>query len=256
MFPKVLKWEFLAGKRFYLVFVLYFLTLFSLGKYTQDIRTVEHKTLDEYDIRPLTPGTMIDIIWKARDVWWFSFPVVIAYAVFTFTYELDKKILRTYLLSCVKKRTLFLAKLLSIQLGLFIPLIISLLIVYPLGDPILFGSNPLEVYVNLPRRLLLVASMLYIMVGISALSSTVFKNPLYAFAAPIAIVYTLNIAGLRVVSEYVPPQCLEIFDPTSSIGLLTNEHFFSSLSMALPAIIASTIALIIAYTVFIRRDVL
>jgi hypothetical protein len=256
MFRKVLKWEFLAGKRFYLVFVLYFLTLFSLGSYTQGIQNVEHRTPDEYDIRPLTPGTLIDIVWEASDVWWFSFPVVIAYAVFTFSYELDKKILRTYLLSRVKKRTLFLAKLLSIQLGLFIPLIISLLIVYPLGDPILFGSNPLEVYVNLPRRLLLVASMLYIMVGISALSSTVFKNPLYAFAAPIAIVYTLNIAGLRVVSEYIPPQCYQDIIPDLPIGLLTNEDFFSSLSMALPAVIASTIALIIAYTIFIRRDVL
>lgn len=254
MFPKVLKWELLAGKRFYLVFLLYFLILFSLGKYTQDIQNVEWKTPDDYYIQPLTPGSMIDIYWKASDVWWFSFPVVIAYAVFTFSYELDKKILRTYLLSCVKKRTLFLAKLLSIQLGLFIPLIISLLIVYPLGDPILFGSNPLEVYVNLPRRLLLFASMLYIMIGISALSSIVFKNPLYAFAAPIAVVYTLNIAGLRVVSEYVPPQCYPVIS-LGSIGLVTNERFFSSLSMALPAVIASTIALIIAYIIFIRRDV-
>lgn len=255
MFPKVLKWEFLAGKRFYLVFVLYFLTLFSLGKYPYSIQSVEQRTTDYYFIQPLAPGTMIDIVWKASDVWWFSFPVVIAYAVFTFTYELDKKILRTYLLSCVKKRTLFLAKFLSIQLGLFIPLIISLLIVYPIGDPILFGSNPLEVYVNLPRRLLLFASMLYIMVGISAFSSIVFKNPLYAFAAPIAAVYTLNVAGLRVISDYVPPQCYQDIIP-GSIGLLTNENFFSSLSMALPAIIASTIALIIAYTIFIRRDVL
>jgi len=92
------------------------------------------------------------------------------------------------------------------------------------------------------------------MIGISALSSIIFKKPLYAFAAPIAIVYTLNTAGLRVVSQYVPPQCYPIVK-TGSIGLLTNELFFSSLSTALPAIIVSTIALMIAYIIFIKRDV-
>ena len=254
MLSEVLKWELFTGKRFYLVFLLYFLVLFSLGRYNGDSQGVEWNNPDDYYIQPLSPGSLIDIWWRASDLWWFSFPVVLAYAVFTFSYELDKKILRTYLESCVKKSTLFLAKLLSIQLGLFIPLIISLLIVYPLGDPILFRSNPLEVYVNLPRRLLLFVSMLYTMIGISAISSIIFKKPLYAFAAPIAIVYTLNIAGLRVISPYVPPQCYPVIT-TRSIGLVPNELFFSSLSMALPAVIVSTISLMIAYIIFIKRDV-
>lgn len=251
MLLKVFKWELFSGKRFYLIFLLYFLILFSLGQFAYGKTRVETEL---GSVRTLTPGNMIDIMWGLNDVWWFSFPVVTAYAVFSFSYEFDRGILRTYLLSCIRKRTVFLAKLLSILLGLLIPLIASLLIIYPIADPLLFASNPLEVYANLPRRLLIIVSMLYIMIGISTLSSIAFKKPLYAFAAPIAMIYTLNMAGLRVVSEYVPPKCYSPFT-YMSIGLVAEESFCNNLSMSLPAVIASTIALIVAYIIFIKKDI-
>lgn len=252
MFPKVFIWEFLSGKRLYLVLLIYFLVLFSSGRFTSDSWTVEVKT-PEYSINStLTPGSMIDVEWNASSLWWFLFPVVTAYAVFVFSYELDKGIVRTYLLSNVGKRTLFSAKLLSILFGLFIPLIASLLIVYPLADPVLFSSMPLEVYINLPRRLMIYASMLYIMAGIATLSSVAFRKPLYAFAVPIAVIYTLNTVHLRGVSAYVPPKCYP--QHSGSIGLIPIEYFLNELSMVLPAVIASTIALITAYIIFARRD--
>ena len=252
MLSRVFIWEFLSGKRFYLALLIYFLVLFSSGRLTSESWTVEVKDPGYFSKEPLTPGSMIDVWWDASSLWWLLFPVVTAYAVFMISYELDKGILRTYLLSNVEKRTLFSAKLLSILLGLFIPLIASLLIVYALADPVLFSSIPLEVYVNLPRRLIVYASMLYIMSGIATLSSVAFRKPLYAFAVPITVIYTLNIVRLRGISAYVPPQSYPQLQ--GSIGLMPIEYFLNELSMVLPAVIASTIALITAYIIFVRRD--
>lgn len=255
MLSKVFRWEFLSGKRFYLVLLIYFLLLFSSGKFTSSSYTVEVRAPGFSKHEPLTPGRMIDVWWDASSLWWFLFPVVTAYAVFVFSYELDRGILRTYLLSSVEKRTLFSAKLLSIMLGLFTPLIASMLIVYALADPHLFALNPLELYVNIPRRFIMYASMLYTMVGIATLSSIAFRKPLYAFVVPLTVIYTLNMVSLYGISAYVPPQCYPDIQLLGSIGLAPIEYFLNKLSTALPAVVASTIALITAYIIFIKRDI-
>lgn len=252
MFLSVFRWEFLSGRRFYLVFLIYFLVLFSSGTFTSESWTVEVKYPDYVSKEFLTPGSMIDVWWNASSLWWFLFPLVTAYAVFMISYEFDKGILRTYLLSNVGKRTLFSAKLLSILLGLLIPLVASLLIVYALADLMLFSSTPLEVYVNLPRRLLMYTSMLYPMIGIATLCSVAFRKPLYAFAVPLAGVYVLNMARLTGISAYIPPQCYPEFQ--GSIGLMPIGWFLNELSMVLPTVVTSSIAIVAAYLIFIRRD--
>jgi len=255
VFFKVFKWEFLSGKRFYLILLIYFLLLFSSGRLVSSKYVVEERRSGFYIKEDVTPGRVIDIRWHTSSLWWFLFPVVLAYTVFVFSYELDKGILRAYLLSCVKKRTLFIAKLLSIILSLFIPLVACLLIVYALADPQLFMVDPLEVYVNVPRRLLLCALMLYTMMGIAILSSIIFKRPLYAFGIPMAVIYVLNIVSLRGISDYIPPRCYSRLSYSESIGLVPTEALINALRIAIPSLIASTIFLIAAYIIFIRRDV-
>lgn len=250
MFGRVFVWEFLGGKRLYMILLLYFLILFSSGVFAAGLVDVEIETSRG---RSLTPGSLIDIYQPPSDLWWFSFPVITAYAVLMFSYESDKGIIRTYLLSCTRKSTLFGAKLLAIFIGVFVPLISSLLIVYPIADPVIFYANPLEVYVNLPRRLLLYALILYTMTGFSVLSAVAFKRPLYGFAVPIAITYTLNNVSLSVIGGYIPPRCYLML--TNPIGLVPLGTFLGKMSMALPAFIASTIALIASYVIFVKRDV-
>jgi ABC-type transport system involved in multi-copper enzyme maturation permease subunit len=216
---------------------------------------VEERALNFSKNETLTPGRMIDVWWDASSLWWFLFPVVTAYAVFMFSYEFDKGILKAYLLSCVEKRTLFLAKLLSIMFGLLTSLGASMLIVYALADPYLFALNPLDVYINIPRRFIMYTLMLYSMVGIATLSSIAFRKPLCAFVVPIAIIYTLNMIGLHGISTYVPPQCYPDIRLLGSIGLVPMEYFLSKLSLALPTIIASTTAIITAYIFFVKRDI-
>jgi len=253
MVSKVFLWEFLSGKRPYLILLLYFLLLLSSGKFIVNEITVEKKTSLFHSFEHFTPGNLIDVSFSVADIWWFSFPVVTAYAVFTFSYELDKGILKTYLLSRITKTELFTAKLLATFMGIYTPLILSLLIAYTLADTILFRSIPLEVYVNLPQRLVLYASMLYTMIGLSVFSGVAFKKPLYAFVIPIATIYTLNTASISMISRYIPPLCFPIFN--EAIGLMEPSYFWSQMGTAIPSVIASTIFLIASYVIFVKRDI-
>jgi hypothetical protein len=251
MMGRAFLWELAGGKRPYLILLFYFLVLLFSGTFTSDSVNVEIITPDIHILDPVTPGKLIDILWFTQNVWSFLFPVVTAYAVFAFSYELDKGILRTYLLSCIGKPKLFAIKLSVIFTGIFVPLVSGLLIAYSLADPILFASNPFDAYVNLPLRLVLYASMLYTMIGLSVLSAVAFKKPLYSFIIPIVTVYFLNNTDLGAISSYIPPKCFPLF--STAIGLFPN--FWSEMSSSVPSIVASTIALITAFVIFTHRDV-
>jgi ABC-type transport system involved in multi-copper enzyme maturation permease subunit len=253
MFGKIFSWEFLAGKRLYMIFLLYFLMLFSSGLFLDEKVIVETIFQDIHEIDDFTPGNLINMFQLPSNLWWFSFPIISAYCVYMFSHEYDKGILRTYFLSCARKSTVFTAKLLAIFAGIFASFVASLLIAYPLADPTMFLANPLEVYVNLPRSFLIYASMLYIMIGLSVLSAATFKKPLYAFASPLAIVYTLNTTHLDVIADYIPPTSFQALG--SPIGLYTTEQFLRRFSTVWPAVVASTIFLAIAYVIFTKRDI-
>ncbi len=253
MFGKIFTWEFLAGKRLYMIFLLYFLMLFSSGLFVGEMVIIETISQGIHGIEDFTPGNLISMFQLPSDLWWFSFPIISAYCVYMFSHEYDKGILRTYFLSCARKSTIFAAKLLAIFAGIFLSFVASLLIAYPLADPTMFLVNPLEVYVNLPRSFLIYASMLYIMIGLSVLSAATFKKPLYAFATPIAIVYTLNTTSLDVIADYIPSKSFQ--DIGGSIGLYTTEQFLRRFSTVWPAVVASTIFLVVAYIIFSKRDI-
>jgi ABC-type transport system involved in multi-copper enzyme maturation permease subunit len=236
-----------------MIFLLYFLMLFSSGRFEGVTIIVETIFQDIHGIEDFTPGNLINMFQLPTNLWWFSFPIISAYCVYMFSHEYDKGILRTYFLSCARKSTIFSAKLLAIFTGIFASFVASLLIAYPLADPTMFLANPLEVYVNLPRSFLIYASMLYIMIGLSVLSAATFKKPLYAFATPLAIVYTLNTTSLDVIADYIPPTSFQALGGT--IGLYTTEQFLRRFNTVWPAVVASTIFLVVAYVIFSKRDI-
>jgi ABC-type transport system involved in multi-copper enzyme maturation permease subunit len=251
MLGKIFTWEFLKGKRPQLILILYFLLLLTI-RYDVNTLKIESKDPISHIIRDYPPGSLIDIMWDINDVWWFSFPIILAYAIYLYSYELDKGIIRTYLLTCIRRRTLFAAKLIAIFLSVFLPLISTLMIAYPIADPILFMNNPVEVYINLPGKFILYGLMLYIMVCISTLSAVLFKKPLYAFAIPLAIIYVLNMLGIY--SSYIPPESFYRLTLIVEPGF-EQYAIVSNVNKILPSIIISTIALAIAYVIFIRRDI-
>ncbi len=232
-----------------MVLLLYFLLLltvhFTIGEVEVEVACESYYL--EYDY---PPGIVIDVDWLAEDIWWFAFPVVLAYSISLFSYELDTGVLETYLLSSVKRSTIFTAKLSAIFTAILLPLLGCLLLSYPLADPLLFQHDPMGVYINLPPRLLLYASMLYIMICISVFSATVFRKPLYAFILPTVTLYILNMTGIF--KRYIPPSCF-YYPPGFPCSL--GVDVMTVIERSMPAIIFSTIMLILSYFIFNRKDI-
>ena len=251
MFTRIVLWEVFGGRKIYLMLLLYFLLIFSSGIFGENKITVKSITPQWNISIDASPGSVVDLDWTPTQMWWFLYPVVTAYAVYQFSYEVDRGIIRTYLLSRVRKSTLFTAKLASLFISVIIPTVVSLLVVYPLGDPILFQADPLTIYTNFPRRLLIYLSMIYVMLGFSIFFSTLFRKPIYAFITPILIVYVLNAAPIEAIWMYVPPNSYDRLGPI--VGVPDNI-FYSHFNYVLPSIFLATAGILIAYFIFIWRD--
>ncbi len=256
MLRKIIWWEFRQGWRPYILFLLYFLLLVYIANYRFFVEVVEIRSARiSISSDWLTPGTAINAPYSIRGLWWLLFPVVTGYAVLVYSYELDRGIIRAYLLSSVDRRTLFIAKLVYILVATLLPLILATIIVYALADIDMLLADPLEVFVNLPRRLLIYLAMLYIMLGLAVSSSVIFKKPFYAFVIPIITVYVLNNIGIPYLSSYIPPRCIESWFDTHFIYIIPLNDFLARFQPSLPSILVSTVLLIASYLIFRGMDI-
>lgn len=251
MISRIVSWEVFGGRKIYLILFIYFLLIFTSGVFGMNGITIRSLTPQWNISRDASPGSVIDLDWTASQMWWLLYPVVTAYTVYQFSYEVDKGIIRTYLLSRVRKSTLFAAKLLSLFISVILPTLVSLLVVYPLGDPILFMADPLTIYTNFPKRLLIYLSMIYIMLGFSIFFSNLFRRPIYAFATPILIVYVLNAAPVEAIWEYVPPSS---YMRLGHIVGVPENIFLSKFTYVIPSIFLATVGIIAAFLIFVLRD--
>jgi len=256
MLRRILWWEFRQGWRPYLLFLLYFLLLVYIANYEFFIEVVEIRSA-ELVVRNdwLTPGTAIYAPYSVMGLWWFLFPVVIGYAVLVYSYELDRGIIRAYLLSSVSRRTLFIGKLIYISVAILLPLTLATILIYALADTKMLSADPMEVFVNLPRRLLIYLTIFYITLGLAVSSSIIFRKPFYAFVIPLITLYVLNNLSIPVLSRYIPPLCMAPWLDDPYIYIIPLDAFLSRFYPLTPSITVSTLLLIISYIIFRRIDI-
>ena len=251
----VLSWELLSGGKVYIILFLIFLLIYVAADYPPrkvgglawyDPSTT---TRPKGDVR-----SVLEIGWGMGELWQFSFPVVIALAVYLFSYDVGQGLLRTYMLSQVSRTTLFVGKLAAMFIAIFLPMVVSGAFLLALADPTLFLKDPLLVWGDLGLRLLLYLLMMYLMIGFSVLPAVAFKKPLYAFVTPFVVLYALQRARLpEPVPSFIPPVPFLYYENPYDLDL-----YFRGLARfwgdAWPSLTIATIMLIAAYILFLKMD--
>ncbi len=244
---KVLLWELLSGGKPYIILLILFLLLYVAMDYPPEQTGFSFQNLI----------AVLDIGWSVGELWWFMFPVVTALAVLVFSYDIDRGVLRTYMLSRVSRTSLFIGKLLAIFVAVLIPLAVSGAIILAFADPTLFLSNPLLVWSGLWLRLLGWALMMYTIIGFGVFSAVILRKPLYAFVAPYAVFYAISkvsipasIGGYIPPASFIPFQYITPGNPLDYIerGLLYAWHH------AWPSIAVATALLVISYLLFVKME--
>lgn len=263
MLGKVFLWE-LRGRKIYLMILFFLLALVNsmafepvTVRYEIGLPVTMEDTRTFYSFSErFTPGSLIDTTWNLKDMWWLFFPLVTGFAVYTFTYEIDKGIMRTYMLSGLKRRTLFATKLATIFFATFVPLAASLAIAYAFSDPILLRANPAEAYLNYPRKLLLYTVLLYSMIGLATFAANVFSKPLSAFTIPLSLIYFLNTIHLSGVEAHILPRCIPDTISRGFIGIAWEQPGLMNITflVLLRWIIVSTALILASFVIFVRRD--
>lgn len=234
---KVFSWELLSGGKPYIIFILLFLLLYTSTTYGPRI------------------GDGWGLDWSPGQLWWFVFPVIIALAVLLFSYDIDRGLLRTYMLSQVSQTKLFIGKLTAMFVAVYVPLLVSGALILALADPALFLADPLFVWSHLWLALLGWALMMYVMIGFSVFAAVTLKKPIYAFITPYVVIYALPSVPFPVdVILYIPPVAFRDLYHIS-FGQYAQDLFLLFFwSYAWPSIAIATALLALAYVLFIRME--
>jgi hypothetical protein len=200
-------------------------------------------------------GSVLRLDWSAGQLWWFVFPVVIALAVLLFSYDIDRGLLRTYMLSQVSQTKLFIGKLTAMFVAVYVPLLVSGALILALADPALFLADPLFVWSHLWLVLLGWALMMYVMIGFSVFAAVTLKKPIYAFITPYVVIYALPSVPFPVdVRLYIPPESFIDLYYINPFGQDAQDIFRLFWSYAWPSIAIATALLALAYVLFIRME--
>jgi hypothetical protein len=252
---KVFPWELLSGGKPYIILLILFLLMYvatdypplgggGVANYDPKIYPDPFKIEDPYRGQVLQIGPALDIGWNAFEVWWFSFPVVIALAVLLFSYDIDRGLLRTYMLSRASRTSLFIGKLAAMFVAVYIPLVVSGALILALADPTLFLADPLLVWGGLWLTLQGWALMMYVMVGFSVFSAVALKKPLYAFVTPYVAIYAIGMVRL-------PPEIGNLIPPRPFIFIDHVTRFWSDVW---PSLATATALLVLSYIIFTRME--
>lgn len=256
---KVFSWELLSGGKPYIILLILFLLLYVATDYPPrrggGVHYDHEVHPDPFKFEYFYLGSVLEIGWTPNEIWWFLFPVIIALAVLLFSYDIDRGLLRTYMLSQAGRTSLFIGKLTAIFVAVYLPLLVSAALILAFADPTLFLADPVLVWDELWLKLLGWAVMMYVMVGFSVFSAVALKKPLFAFVTPYIVIYALG----RVRFPYeircrIPPAAFIQFvhiclrSPAFRLDLL---HAWNDVW---PSLAIATALLILAYILFLKME--
>jgi hypothetical protein len=261
MIRKVFLWELLTGGKPYIILLIFFLLLYVAMDYPPreggGVQYYPSVTPDPFALETFNLHSAVDIGWYVGNIWWFLFPVIISLAVLLFSYDIDRGLLRTYMLSQTSRTSLFIGKLAAIFAAVYIPLLVGGALILVIADPTLFIANPLFVWDGLWLRLLGWMLMTYTMIGFSVFPALVLKKPLYAFITPYVVFYALSLISIPAnIRAYIPPTSfleLQFITPGGPAWLIEAD-LRSFWKNAWPSIAVATIVLIISYILFVKME--
>jgi ABC-type transport system involved in multi-copper enzyme maturation permease subunit len=248
---KVFLWELKSGGKPYIMLLILFLLMYVATDYPP--RTGAGTYYEPY----VNLLSALNIGWSINEIWWFLLPVVIALAVLLFSYDIDRGLLRTYMLSQASRTSLFIGKLTALFVAVFIPLVVGGALILTLADPTLFLSDPLFVWNGLWLRLVGWALMMYVMIGFSIFPAVLLKKPLYAFVTPYVVFYALQSARLPMsVAQYIPGGSFWLFQSVTpgSPAILIQHDLLRAWELAWPGVAVATALIIISYILFVRME--
>jgi len=248
---KVFLWELKSGGKPYIMLLILFLLIYVATDYPP------RKGTGTYYEPYVNLLSALDIGWSINEIWWFLFPVVIALAVLLFSYDIDRGLLRTYMLSQASRTSLFIGKLAALFIAVFIPLVVGGVLILAFADPTLFLSDPLFVLNGLWLRLVGWALMMYVMIGFSVFAAVLLKKPLYAFVTPYVVFYALESARIPMsIRTYIPPDSFIQFQfiTPGNPAYLIEHDLLAAWNFNWPCIAVATALLILSYILFIRME--
>jgi len=253
---KVFLWELKSAGKPYIMFLILFLLLYVAMDYPP--RKGGGVTYYDISAQPnVNLLSALNIGWSLNEIWWFLLPVVIALAVLLFSYDIDRGLLRTYMLSQASRTSLFIGKLIALFIAVFIPLVVGGALILAFADPTLFLSDPLFVWNSLWLRLVGWALMMYVMIGFSIFPAILLKKPLYAFVTPYVVFYALQSARLPTnIAQYIPGGSFWLFQSVTpgSPAYLIRHDLLRAWELAWPGVAVATALIILSYILFIRME--
>lgn len=244
---RIFFWELFSGGKPYIILLIFFLLLYVAMDYPSKSQGFAFGNLI----------SVLDIGWYIGEIWWFLFPVVIALTVLVFSYDIDRGLLRTYMLSQASRTSLYVGKLLAIFVAVLIPLVASGALILAFADPTLFVANPLLVWSGLWLRLLGWVLMMYVMIGFSVFFAVILKKPLYAFVTPYVLFYAIQQMNIPAsIVNYIPPLSFlqfQFITPGNPTWLIEHD-LLNAWNYNWPGIAVATLLFIISYILFVRME--
>ena len=187
--------------------------------------------------------------------WLNVFPVVVALAAYSFSYERDSRVLRSMLLNPISARTLLLSKLTSMIIVVEVPIALGIFLTLAQFDPPLLASSPLVVLQNAPVWLFVYLLYGLVMVGFAILPAIFFRKPVYSFVVPIFIVLLVGTEGFGL-GNFLPWQiwAVEGTIPLAGLNFQGGFDVGAFVNAALPVLAFALVLGLLSAIVFHVQD--
>jgi ABC-2 family transporter protein len=217
-FVLLLRTDLFQGRKVFFAIPIFLAVTYSAGRFLPSLIPLPY-TVTSPNLADLFSPSL-----SPYNDWLNVFPVVVALAAYSFSYERDGRVLRSTMLNPIGVRTLFFAKLTSMVFVVEVPIALGILFTLAQFDPSLLASSPLTVLQNAPDWLLVYFLYGLIMIGFAILPAVFFRKPVYAFVVPIFFVLLIGTEGFGL-RDYLPWQ-VWILHGTSSLSSLNFQGGF------------------------------
>lgn len=217
-FVLMLKTDLFQGRKVFFAIPIFLAIAYSAGRFLPSLLPLS-STITSPDLADLFSPSL-----SPYNDWLNVFPVVVALAAYSFSYERDSRVLRSTMLNPIGARTLFFAKLTSMIVVVEVPVILGILLTITQFDPSLLAKSPLVVLQNAPEWLLVYLVYGLVMIGLTILPAVYFTKPVYAFVVPIFIVLLVGTEGFGL--RGLLPWQIWTIQGTSPLSSLTFQGGF------------------------------
>lgn len=242
-FLTLLIWELFSTKKILFSFPIFFAIMYSGAAFVPSSIIAGSSVSKTPVWNIINPSNM-----PTKD-WIILFPIMVALAAYTFSYEKDNLVIRSIMLNPVSAKNVFAAKLVSMIIIFLIPAASAFALILFLFDPVLFTTSVLAVWHNLWIWITLYFLFGFLMIAYSILPAVVLRKAVYAFVIPIFVSFLFETENFGVQS-YLPSN-VWLTHATGQLTATAGSFDWSNfLGAAAPSIFLGILLLLFAFIIF------